>query len=75
MSVFLRRAIRAASQPSIWLAVVLGLDAVIAVAAIVVGRSVDLSDLLAAAPLLACARCGGRVPLWSQATQLPCAQL
>ncbi|HEX2822241.1 MAG TPA: PP2C family protein-serine/threonine phosphatase [Streptosporangiaceae bacterium] len=61
MSVFLRRAIRAASQPSIWLAVVLGLDAVIAVAAIVVGRSVDLSDLLAAAPLLACARCGGRV--------------
>jgi hypothetical protein len=61
MSVFLRRAIRAASKLSIWLPLVLGLDAVIAVTAILIGRRLDLSDLLAAAPLLACARCGGRV--------------
>jgi sigma-B regulation protein RsbU (phosphoserine phosphatase) len=36
------------------------LDAVIAVAAIYIGRRLDLADLLATGPLLACARCSGR---------------
>jgi sigma-B regulation protein RsbU (phosphoserine phosphatase) len=55
-----RRAIRATSRPSIWLALALGLDAVVAVVAMVIGRDVNLADLLAAGPLLACARCNGR---------------
>jgi serine phosphatase RsbU (regulator of sigma subunit) len=38
----------------------LALDAVIAVIAISTGRRLSLTDLLAAGPLLACARCSGR---------------
>jgi hypothetical protein len=60
MGVLPRRAIRAASRPSIWLALALGLDAILAVLAIVIGRSLDLAELLAAGPLLACARFSGR---------------
>jgi sigma-B regulation protein RsbU (phosphoserine phosphatase) len=60
MGVLPRRAIRATSRPSMWLALALGLDAVIAVLAIGIGRDVSLADLLAAGPLLACARCNGR---------------
>ena len=60
MGVLPRRAIRAMSRPSIWLALALGLDAIIAVIAILIGRHVNLAELLAAGPLLACARCNGR---------------
>jgi len=61
MGVLPRRAIRAASRPSIWLALALGLDAIIAVIAVFIGRSLNLAELLAAGPLLACARCSGRM--------------
>jgi hypothetical protein len=61
MEVLLRRAIRATSRPSIWLALALGLDAIIAVIAILIGHSLELADLLAAGPLLACAGCSGRM--------------
>jgi hypothetical protein len=60
MEVLLRRAIRATSRPSIWLALAFGLDAIIAVTAILIGHRLDLAFLLAAGPLLACARCSGR---------------
>jgi sigma-B regulation protein RsbU (phosphoserine phosphatase) len=56
-----RRAIRAASRSWIWLALTLGLDAIVAVIAIAIGRNLNLAELLAAGPLLACARCSGRV--------------
>ena len=61
MGVLPRRAIKATSRASIWLALALGLDALIAVIAISVGHSLNLAELLAAGPLLACAWCGGRV--------------
>jgi hypothetical protein len=61
MGVLPRRAVRATSGPSIWLALAFGLDAIIAVIAILIGRSLNLAELLAAGPLLACARCGGRM--------------
>src|SRR6202167_630046 len=61
MGLLPRRAIRATSRPSIWLALALGLDAIIAVIAILIGRSLNLAELLAAGPLLACARCRGRM--------------
>jgi phosphoserine phosphatase RsbU/P len=60
MGLLPRRATRAASRPLIWLALALGLDAIIAVLAMVIGRSLNLAELLAAGPLLACARCSGR---------------
>jgi sigma-B regulation protein RsbU (phosphoserine phosphatase) len=61
MGVLPRRAVRATSGPSIWLALAFGLDAIIAVIAILIGRGLNLAELLAAGPLLACARCGGRM--------------
>ena len=57
----LRRAIRATSQSRGWAVLALVLDAVIAVTAILIGQRLNLTDLLAAGPLLACARCGGRI--------------
>jgi sigma-B regulation protein RsbU (phosphoserine phosphatase) len=60
MSVLLRRAIRAMNQSPGWFVLTLVLDAVIAGAAILMGQSLNLADLLAAGPLLACARCSGR---------------
>jgi hypothetical protein len=59
MGVLPRRAVRATSRPSIWLALVLGLDAIVAVIAVLIGRSLNLAELLAVGPLLACARCRG----------------
>lgn len=56
----LRRARTAMGRPSVWLGLALVLDAAIAVTAIAVGRGFMLTGLLAAAPLLACARCNGR---------------
>src|SRR5277367_1712591 len=61
MSLLLRRALRATSRASVWLALALVLDAVIAITAILVGGTLNLADLLAAGPLLACARCNGRM--------------
>jgi len=60
MSVLLRRATGAIGRPSVWLGMVLVLDAAIAVAGISVAHGSGLLGLLAAGPLLACARCGGR---------------
>ena len=58
MSVLLGRATGAIGRPSVWLWMVLVLDAAIAITGIVVADG--LLGLLAAGPLLACARCGGR---------------
>jgi phosphoserine phosphatase RsbU/P len=58
MGVLLRRATGAIGRPSVWLGLVLVLEVAIAVAGIVVAHG--LLGLLAAGPLLACARCGGR---------------
>ena len=61
MGVLLRRTIRAAGRPPLWLGMALVLDAVITVIAISSSRSIKLSGLLGVAPLLACARYGGRI--------------
>jgi len=60
MGVLLRRAMRAVSQPAVWLGLAVVLDALIA-AGVVIGHSFKLTELLAAGPLLACARCNGRL--------------
>ena len=65
VSVLLRRATRAISRPSVWLGLVLLLDAAIAIAGIFLARGSGLLGLLAAGPLLACARCGGRATAFS----------
>lgn len=61
MSVLLQRAIKAAGRPPVWLGMALVLDAAIAVMAISAVPSVKLSGLLGVAPLLTCARYGGRM--------------
>ena len=58
--VLLQRATGAIGGPIVWLGMVLVLDAAIAVTGIFVGHGSGLLGLLAAGPLLACARCGGR---------------
>jgi phosphoserine phosphatase RsbU/P len=60
MSVLLRRATGAIRWPSLWLTMVLVLDAAIAITGIFVAHGSGLLGLLAAGPLLACARCGAR---------------
>src|ERR1051326_4377791 len=60
MSVLLRRATGAIGRPSVWLAMVLVLDAAIALTGIFVAHGSGLLGLLAAGPLLACARFGWR---------------
>lgn len=62
MSALLRRAWeRATGRSGVWLSLVFGVDAVIAVAGIAIGKSLNMTALLSAGPLLACARCNGRV--------------
>jgi phosphoserine phosphatase RsbU/P len=62
MSVLLHRAWEWVSgRPSAWLGMVLAIDAVIAIAGIAVGSGLNLTAMLSAGPLLACARCNGRV--------------
>src|SRR5581483_8231762 len=61
MGVLLWRVIRVAGRPPVWLGMALAFDAAIAVTAITAGRDLNLADLLGAAPLLASARCNGRV--------------
>jgi phosphoserine phosphatase RsbU/P len=51
---------RAASRRSAWLWMALAVDTVIAVVCVLVGQRFNLTWMLAAGPLLACARCSGR---------------
>jgi phosphoserine phosphatase RsbU/P len=61
MSVLLRRAWeRATSRPAVWLTWVFAIDTAFAVAGTMLGGTHNLTVLLSAGPLLACARCGGR---------------
>ncbi len=60
MSLALRRAWRASGRQPVWLGIVLVLEALIAIAGILIGRGFHLTGPLAAGPLLACARCNGR---------------
>jgi len=48
-------------QQPVWMVIALVLDAVIAVTGILIGGSFNLTGLLAVGPLLACARCNGRM--------------
>ena len=61
MRLLLRRAARAMGQQPIWIMIALVLDAVIAVMGILIGPSFNMTGLLAVGPLLACARCNGRM--------------
>ena len=61
MRLLLRRATRAMGQQPVWVVIALVLDAVIAVTGILIGGSFNLTGLLAVGPLLACARCNGRM--------------
>lgn len=61
MGLLLRRALRATSRPPVWLVLALVLDAAVAITAILAAGTLNLADLLAAGPLLACARCNGRM--------------
>src|SRR6266851_3674483 len=61
MRLLLRRATRALGQQPVWLGMVLVLDAVIAITGILLGKSFNLTGSLAAGPLLASARCNGRM--------------
>jgi phosphoserine phosphatase RsbU/P len=61
MGLLLRRATRAMGQQPVWMVIALVLDAVIAVTGILIGGSFNLTGLLAVGPLLACARCNGRM--------------
>jgi hypothetical protein len=48
-------------QQPVWIMIALVLDAVIAVTGIIVGPGFNMTGLLAVGPLLACARCNGRM--------------
>jgi phosphoserine phosphatase RsbU/P len=62
MSVLLRRAWSwVVNRRFVWLGMVLGIDVLIALAGILIGPSLNLTALLSAGPLLACARCNGKV--------------
>lgn len=67
MSVLLRRATGAIGRPSVWLVLVLLLDAAIAITGIFLAHGSGLLGLLAAGPLLACARCGARATAFAAA--------
>ena len=62
MGVLLRRVWEhVAGRPAIWLSLVICIEAVLAGIGIAVGKGTNLTGLLSAGPLLACARCNGRV--------------
>ncbi len=61
MRLLLRRAARAMGQQPVWIMTALVLDAVIAVTGVFIGPSFNMAGLLAVGPLLACARCNGRM--------------
>src|ERR1700677_426822 len=60
MSGLVRRANGVIGRPSVWLGMIVVLDAAIAVTGIFIARGSGLLGLLAAGPLLACAQCSGR---------------
>ena len=61
MRLLLRRAARAMGQQPVWIMIALVLDAVIAVTGVLIGPGFNMTGLLAVGPLLACARCNGRM--------------
>lgn len=61
MRLLLRRAARAMGQQPVWIMIALVPDAVIAVTGVFIGPSFNMAGLLAVGPLLACARCSGRM--------------
>jgi len=61
MRLLLRRATRVMGQQHVWIMIALVADAVIAVTGIFVGPGFNMASLLAIGPLLACARCNGRM--------------
>jgi phosphoserine phosphatase RsbU/P len=61
MRLLLRRTARVTGRQPIWIMIALVLDAVIAVTGILIGPSFNMTGLLAVGPLLACARCDGRM--------------
>src|SRR5579859_3440495 len=61
MRLLLRRATWAMGRQPVWIMTALALDAVIAVTSILTGPVYNMTGLLAAGPLLACARCNGRM--------------
>jgi phosphoserine phosphatase RsbU/P len=61
MRLLVRRATRVMSRQPVWFMIALVLDAVIAVTGILIGTSFNMTSLLAVGPLLACARCNGRM--------------
>jgi phosphoserine phosphatase RsbU/P len=61
MRLLLRRAARGLGQQNAWVMVALVLDVVIAVTGILTGPRFNLTGALAVGPLLACARCDGRL--------------
>ena len=61
MRLLLRRAARAMGQQPVWIMIALVLDAVIAVTGVLIGSRFNMTGLLAVGPLLACARCNGRM--------------
>jgi hypothetical protein len=61
MRLLLRRAARGLGRQPVWITVALVLDVVIAVTGILIGPRFNLAGALAVGPLLACARCNGRL--------------
>jgi len=61
MRLLLRRATRVMGQQHVWIMIALVVDAVIALVGIFVGPGFNMAGLLAIGPLLACARCNGRM--------------
>src|SRR5437764_773642 len=61
MRLLLRRAARGLGRQPVWITVALVLDVVIAVTGILIGPRFNLTGALAVGPLLACARCNGRL--------------
>ena len=61
MRLLLRRATRALGQQPVWFGMALVVDAVIAITGILIGKGFNLTGSLAAGPLLASARCNGRM--------------
>jgi hypothetical protein len=61
MRLLMRRAARGLGRQPVWITVALVLDAALAVTGILTGSRFNLTGALAIGPLLACARCNGRL--------------
>jgi phosphoserine phosphatase RsbU/P len=61
MGELLRRAwMRLTARPQVWMAAVLAVNTIIAIAGIIIGARLNLTAVLSVGPVLACARCNGR---------------